>query len=349
MILKQLELKNYRNHLDRAFSFDKKVTLIIGPNGAGKTNILEAIYLLSTGKPFRAMYDRDVITHSKDSATIKGVIKKENKEIRVGILIEKNQKYKNASIKRIKINGKSVRISTVSQFSNSVLFSPLNMDLLTASPSTRRRFLDDVLTQTEEGYKKALRDYTKARRQKNRILEIVRETGKGESQLDYWNQKMLQVGSEIQGKREHLIKFFSGDLNDKIKTMDLSLTVNIEYNISSLNKKRLEEYHEREIAAGTSLIGPHRDDFSITQEGRNVGNYASRGQQRTLILCLKICELEYIEKTVKERPILLLDDIFSELDKDHRATLKKIVGRQQTILTATETPVGFEDSPKINL
>ena len=349
MILKQLELINYINYLDKSLSFDENVTLIVGPNGAGKTNILEAIYLLSTGKPFRATYDRDVITHSKDSATIKGVIKRESKEIRVGIQIEKNPKYKNTSTKRIKINGKSVRVSTVSQFSNSVLFSPLNMDLLTASPSTRRHFLDDVLNQTDENYKAALRDYTKARRQKNRILEIVRETGKGGSQLDYWNQKMLQVGGEIQGKREHLIKFFRGNLNDKIKIMDLSLTVDIEYNISSLNKKRLEEYYRREIAAGTSLIGPHRDDFSITQKGKNVGNYASRGQQRTIILCLKICELEYIEKTVGERPLLLLDDIFSELDEDHRSTLRKIVGRQQTILTATEVPKGFENNPVINL
>ena len=137
MTLKQLELKNYRNHLDRAFNFDEKVTLIVGPNGAGKTNILEAIHLLSTGRPFRTLYDRGVINHSKGSATIKGIIKKDDersKETRVGILIEKNQKYKNASTKKIRINGKSIRVGTISQFSNSVLFSPLNMGLLTASP-----------------------------------------------------------------------------------------------------------------------------------------------------------------------------------------------------------------------
>ena len=352
MILKQLELKNYRNHLDRAFNFDEKVTLIVGPNGAGKTNILEAIHLLSTGRPFRTLYDRGVINHSKGSATIKGIIKKDDersKETRVGILIEKNQKYKNASTKKIRINGKSIRVGTISQFSNSVLFSPLNMGLLTASPSGRRGFLDDILNQTDEGYKKSLKNYTKARRQKNRILEIVRETGKGGSQLDYWNQKMLQIGSEIQGKRENLIKFFRQNLGGKIKTMDPSLTIDIEYNISSINKKRLEEYYEKEISACTSLIGPHRDDFSITQKGKNVGNYASRGQQRTLILCLKICELKYIENAVGERPILLLDDIFSELDRDHRAALRNIVQKQQTILTATETPIGFEDSTRINL
>jgi len=352
MVLKQLKLKNYRNHLERTFSFDEKVTLIVGPNGSGKTNILEAIHLLSAGKPFRAIYDRDVITHSKDSTTIKGILKKENKEskeIRVGILIEKNQKYKNASTKRIKINGKGVRVGIVAQFSNSVLFSPLNMALLTSPPSVRRHFLDDVLNQTEESYKKALRDYTKARRQKNRVLEIVRETGKGEMQLDYWNEKMFQLGSEIQEKRKHLIEYFGQNLNDKVETMNSNLIVDVEYSISPISKERLEVYKKKEVAAGTSLIGPHRDDFLLTYNNMNVGNYASRGEQRTLILGLKICEFNYIEKTVGESPILLLDDIFSELDEDHRAALSSIVQRQQTILTSTEIPKGFEDSPRINL
>jgi len=351
MILKQLELTNYRNHLEKTFDFDEKVTLIVGPNGAGKTNILEAIYLLSTGKPFKATYDREAINHSKEIATIKGVIKRESKEIRVGMLIEKSQKYENASSKKVKINGKSIRIGAVSQFSNSVLFSPLNMGLLTASPSKRRRFLDDILNQTDENYKKALKGYTKARRQKNKILEMIRGAGRGKTQLGYWNEKMFQLGSEIQEKRKHLIEYFRQNLNDKIEAIDSTLITDVEYNVNPINKERLEVYQKKEVAAGTSLIGPHRDDFLLRHGNgnRNVGNYASRGEQRTLILGLKICELGYIEGVVKEKPILLLDDIFSELDEKHKSALKEIVAKQQTILTATETPRGFEDNTRINL
>ncbi len=359
MNIKHLELKNYRNHSDLKIDFDQKITLITGLNGSGKTNIIEALHFLSTGKPFRARYDRDVIHHTKNFATIKGLVKKREQEkpkkIGIGILIKKSPKYENSSSKKVKIDGKSVRISDLSKITNTVLFSPLDMDLLISSPSNRRNFLDNILEQSDSNYKKTTRDYKKARRQKNKILEIIQETGKALSQLEYWNKKVLNRGVEIQEKRKNLIEYFNKNLNLKLKQSDPKLDCFVEYDINKMSKERLQEYEQKEIAARTSLIGPHRDDFLLTAKDRSnkkkidLGNFSSRGQQRTLILALKLCELDYLENSKGERPILLLDDIFSELDEEHKKTLKSLVLQQQTIITATEIPEDFTSFPEIKL
>ncbi|MBD3365796.1 DNA replication and repair protein RecF [candidate division WWE3 bacterium] len=375
MYLKHLQLTNYRNHEDKKLVFDAAGKLIVGPNGSGKTNIIEAINFLATGKPFRAGYDREVIMHGKSLAAIKAQViegisqeekearaipedqetpaghqetpqKNENKPITIGIGIQKSDKYENASSKKVKINGKSTKIGSLAEKVNTVLFSPLDMNLLTNSPSTRRNFFDDVLEQASKEYKKARRDFRKARRQKNKILEIIRETGKGHSQLDYWNKKVLEMGQVIQENRKKLAEYFNDQMDSHLETLDPSLECTFVYDANLINQERLEIYAEKELAAGTSLIGPHRDDFYLEQEKiSNLADYASRGQQRTLILTLKLCVLEFLEGVVGKKPILLLDDIFSELDETHRGVLENLVRSQQTILTATEVPKGFESFP----
>lgn len=350
MQIKELELKNYRNHETLKLEFASEGKLILGNNGTGKTNIIEAINFLSTGKPFRARYDREVIQHNKGSASIKSIVHTREKEAQIGIMIKKSEKYDNASSKKVKVNGKNIKIGTLSQLVNCVLFSPLTMNLLINSPSTRRDFLNDILEQSDPKYKKTLRDYKKARRQKNKILEIIKETGKGESQLDYWSEKVLAFGKKIQEKRTELIDFFNKELNSKLEESKMPLETQVKYDINVINQKRLDNYRSKEIAAGTSLIGPHRDDFELYDANeKNLGSYASRGQQRTLILGLKLCELDYLEEKTEQKPILLLDDIFSELDKKHKSTINSLVLKQQTILTATETPKAFESFPKTTL
>lgn len=351
MKLKTLELKDYRNHKEKIIHFKPKGLLILGENGSGKTNIIEAIQLLTTGKPFKAGYDREAVAHNKKYTAIKGTIQKrgQEKDIRIGILIKKSSKYENASSKKVKINGQSKRIGSLAETVNSVLFSPLDMDLLTGSPSNRRSYLNDILEQSDKEYKKAIRDYKKARRQKNKILEIFQETGKGTSQLEYWNEKLLDLGTKIQAARRKLIDYLNENINQKLNQIDLNLQVKVYYDINPISEERLEKYYSKEIAATTSLIGPHRDDFKLMQEELDLSRYASRGQQRTLILCLKLCELEYLETSTGEKPILLLDDIFSELDEAHRKVLQELIGKQQTIITATERPQGFSSFPELIL
>jgi DNA replication and repair protein RecF len=177
----------------------------------------------------------------------------------------------------------------------------------------------------------------------------MQETGKGESQLEYWNEKVLSLGEGIQNKRENLIDFFNENLNSKLEQSKSNLRAKAVYDVNRMSKERLEDYRLKEIGAGTSLIGPHRDDFRLAENGFDLSSYASRGQQRTLILALKLCELEYLEKVTERKPILLLDDIFSELDERHRSTVKCLVSGHQTILTSTEITKDFEDFPKNKL
>lgn len=350
MIIREIQLKNYRNHTDKNFKFTPKISLIVGENGSGKTNIIEAINFASTGRPFKARYDREIISHGKDGAVVKALVKRENssqengqaKEHKIGILVEKSERYENASSKTVKIDGKGRRIGALSKVFNTVLFSPLDMDLLTGSPSTRRDYMDKVLTQSDPKYGKNLTKYTKARRQRNKILEMVRETRGGYAQLNYWDEKVLSLGQEIQEAREKWVEYINDILNLKVEKIDDRLESKLVYEKSPINRKKLDNYRPREIAAGTSLIGPHREDFTLMHNGVDLARYASRGQQRTLILVLKLCELEFLEHKVGERPVLLLDDIFSELDEKHKSSLEKVVHSQQTILTATDIPKGFE-------
>lgn len=358
MKIKILQLQNYRNYKEETFNFDPEVTLIIGPNGSGKTNVIEAVNMVATGKPFRTGYDREIIRHEEQIATIRAKVTgrgtqtkkaEEHKTHRIGIALQKSEKYANTSGKKVKIDGKSKRISALSEYFNTVLFSPLDMDLLTGSPSGRRIFLDNILSQSSKEYREALSDFTKARRQRNKVLELIRETGGGQVQIKYWNERFLSLGQKIHEERKALIGYLNEELGTKLTKADKELRAQTRYEDSPLTKARLEEYYPKEVAAGTSLIGPHREDFALMDGGLDLANYSSRGQQRTLILVLKLCELEFLESKLGHKPVLLLDDIFSELDEEHRKTLKNLVHSQQTILTATDIPKGFETSPRIIL
>lgn len=358
MYIKQLELTNYRNHKNLTLEFSDKITLITGENGSGKTNIIEAINLLSTGKGFKAGFDKETIDYQKETATIKGLIIKEapnevKTELRIGVMIQKLNEEGNKSSKTVKINGKSTRIGALSNNFNTVLFSPLEMNLLVNGPSQRRAFLDTLLSQGDDEYKRNLSDYIKVRRQRNKVLENIRETGAGYAQLKFWNERLIKRGEAIQAKRKDFFEHLNKNINKVIQKVDPKIETTVKYIINPAIEEKLAFYEPREVAAATTLLGPHRDDFIFTSEkyGQNqdLSKYASRGQQRTLILSLKLCELNYLEKKLVEKPVLLLDDIFSELDENHKNALEKVIFDQQTIITSTEKPNSYKNSPVISL
>ncbi|MBP8960770.1 DNA replication and repair protein RecF [Patescibacteria group bacterium] len=344
MQITKLELINYRNHKNLSMEFAENTTLIIGGNGSGKTNIIEAINMLSTGKGFKASFDREVINYKEKSSTIKGNITRETnddtlkKEIKMGILIQKDQDESNKSIKTAKINGKPLKIGNLSNSFNTVLFSPLEMNLLVNGPSKRRDFLDTILFQRDDAYKKDLSNFTKVRRQRNKILETLREKGSGYAQLKFWNEKLIQHGKSLQEKRKQFFEYINDHINDVIKKIDPNIETKVKYLINPALEEKLVLYQQKEIFAGATLVGPHRDDFIFTSkeygETQDFSKFASRGQQRTLILALKLCELSYLEQRIGEKPVLLLDDIFSELDEKHQMALKNVIGEQQTIITS---------------
>ncbi len=380
MILQSLSLTNFRNYSKADFTFSPTTTLILGPNAVGKTNLLEAIYYLASGKSFRAGYDREAIAQGAPFANLKSQISNlkygEEKELELQILA--NENGENTSSKRFKVNGVKKRRADFAGNLRAVCFGPEEILLVTGSPSRRRKYLDSVLVQVDRDYARALSEYEKVVRQRNRLLLLIREgepsfakASGGLRQLNFWDEKMLALGSVLTKKRQEMF----GDFNAWLKDYGLFLLFEPR---PWLNKK---DSREREIAAGMTLRGPHRDDFGFLKSGseqlrklsesagqnfrepknQSVGNsdvsgtlthrradapsysefsdlssFGSRGEQRLAVLHLKLAELEFISERTGDRPLLLLDDIFSELDEDNRGSVLELLGKQQTIVTATD-------------
>ena len=237
--------------------------------------------------------------------------------------------------KKLLINGVPKRLIDFAGNFKTVLFGPWDMDLVTGPPPLRRKFLDTVLSQVDREYRRAILSYEKGLRQRNRLLFRIREEGLSRGQLLFWNQLLIKNGDYISAKREELINVinFKGDLNNT--------KFEITYDRSSISEGRLKQYAEEEIAAATTLVGPHRDDFLFRiqvnkKETRDLAIYGSRGEQRMGILWLKLRELAFVEETTNEKPTLLLDDILSELDHQHRKIVVELAKGQQTVITTAD-------------
>ncbi len=344
MIIKSLKLKNYRNYSDLQLEFDSGINLLVGDNGVGKTNILESIHLLASTKSFRARYDSDLISYNKGFTTVQGEIApyQDTDTDHIQIHIKRTDRTDKTSTKTAQINNVAKSLSKFTHHLKTVLFSPEDIDVITGSPSQRRKYLDLVLFQIDPKYKKFSSDYIKTVRRRNKILELINETRTGQDQLPYWNSKLLELGEYIQQKRQELIEqfntFFSSRENPYSK---YSSHLTIDYDQNLVDTKRLNTYKDREIAARTTLIGPHRDDFTLLLKGRDMAQFASRGEQRTAMFLMKLAEFHYIYSILDQKPVLLLDDIFSELDADHKDAILSFINNQQTIITtssATELP-----------
>ncbi len=345
MKLESLELTNYRNHQKLKLNFMENTTLITGPNGSGKTNILEAIHLLSTTKPFRGKYDKDIISHETNFARIEALVN----ETKLEFVIMTNPRFDNASIKKVKVNGVAKTLYGFASALKSVLFSPENIELITASPSHRRKYLDSVLSQVSVDYKRALHDYTKAVRQRNKLLETINETGRGLDQLEFWDAKVVALGITIQEHRTNLFTFMQETLTTKVHEIDPSMELQLCYAQSAISKDRITSIRQKEIWAKRTLVGPHRDDFLFLLEDKNLAEFGSRGQQRTAILALKLGEIDFIENQTNERPILLLDDVFSEFDEAHKEAVLTVLDKQQTVITSTNPIDALYDYQQVQL
>jgi DNA replication and repair protein RecF len=229
-----------------------------------------------------------------------------------------------------------------------VLFSPEDIDLILGAPGIRRKYLNLVLIQTDLKYKKCLFAYHHALIRRNKLLEAIRENSNNLDQLAYWNSKILEYGEYLQEKREELIIF----LNNYYKKIPSENNfLQIEYKVNLLSPERLAQYRQKEIAAATTLIGPHRDDFIFLQNDLNMQEFASRGEQRIAVFFVKMAEFEYIKTQINDDPIVLLDDIFSELDEIHQKVILSSIKKPQTLITTSTSDVSkhFEFPYIINL
>ncbi len=345
MFLKNFNLTNFRNYSQLELEFDTRPTIFVGNNAAGKSNILEAVYLLSTTKSQRVENEDELIKEGEEFLKVEGFT---TDDLMAGgdteLLVIINKPTSEVSFrKKVLVNGISRR--TVDFIGNlpAVIFYPSDINMVTGPPSLRRWHLDLALAQIDPGYKKALTLYEQFLTARNRVLKRIRE-GQGRSdELKYWTDELVEKGEGVRVKREEFFQF--------INSLQTPLgEFRFEYRQSPISVEKLQETNGREVAAAATLIGPHRDDYAIQLEGRNLAHFGSRGEQRMATLAFKLAQLEYMAKILGKRPILLLDDVFSELDSDHRAHVVKVVGRQQTIMTGVELeniPQDFLHSSRI--
>jgi len=374
MILKSLGLQNFRNYSQKEFIFSPGTTLVVGPNASGKTNLLEAIFLLATGKSFRAELESEMIGYNRQMSNVK--CQMSNGDVLELILTRGEINGEKTAKKICKINGVNKRLGDFVGNLRVVYFGPEDLELVTNSPAIRRRYLDMVLSQVDREYARASLSYEKGLRARNKVLEAIRETGAPRTQLYFWDQLLIKNGELITKKREELIEFFN-KYQYPISTNKYQCQINtnaqfcLEYDKSVISPGRLEQYKEEEVAAGTTLVGPHRDDIKFkiknTSDGgrlersgsddssevnrfRDLSAYGSRGEQRLAILWLKLGELAFVKEKTGELPVLLLDDIFSELDSQRRKVVWSLVGNQQTIITTTDLHlVEPESKEKMNI
>lgn len=345
MYLKDLELTNFRNHNKLRLFFEGNIILIYGPNGFGKTNILESIYLLSCGKSLRSQYDSEVINHSENFLRAQGnVISDEGDELNLEVAIDKSNFLGNRSIKKFKVNKIVRQGSKFTGILKSVIFLPSDLDLLLSSPSIRRRYLDSIFYQTSTEYKKSILDYTKALKQRNKVLELIKDNKINKEQLEFWTNIIISEGTKIQNSRQEFFKFLNENIDSLKEKLDLdNFEINFKYHPNEATYQNYLSSQEREFYTSTTQFGPHKDDFEIKQNEKNIQYFASRGQQRISLIILKMIELDFIENVTKQRPILLLDDIFSELDDKHKNAVIKMISTQQTIITSVYKISEFEE------
>lgn len=359
MIITSLTLQNFRSYTKQVFKFSPETTLITGINTAGKTNLLESIFMLATGKSFRADQDREVVRWGSEVSRVIAVVAGENldpsSEVASRRLSEAGQNFagstqsrftgklelvltngivqsQQAPLKKHLVNGIPRRSLDFIGNLRAVLFWPEDLELVTDSPSLRRKYLDNVLVQADREYRRNLLSYERGTRQRNRLLDLIRDGKAHRHQLDFWNELLIRAGGYLTDSRTEYIDFVN-NFRSAIKNYQLF------YDKSVISESRLLQYKDEEVMAGATLVGPHRDDIIFKLNGMELSKYGSRGEQRLAILWLKLAELDFIEDKTSDRPMLLLDDIFSELDENHRDLVLQLTGRQQTILTSADEEI----------
>ncbi len=342
MHIKNLSVKNFRNYRELDLEFSPEVNFITGDNGTGKTNILEAITVTSNIKSFRNTPDSEIIFWGEESYYCSSVIENSNyRKFEVGC-----SNISDRIKKKIKIDSREIMRGT-DYFGKllSVIFTPVDINLINGSPEIRRKFFDSVISKIDNEYMVILSEMKKILRSRNRILKMMRERRiSGTGQLDVWDDMFAEKTSFIVKKRREFIKKFSAFFTASYKNIaDDDPGTDIEYvpsHISDQKHKILEELGKnriRDIAMGTTGKGPQRDDYILAKEGKVFTNYASQGQRRTAAISLKMSECEIIEENSGKKSIILVDDIFSELDGKRRESMVEILNRgNQVIFTMVD-------------
>lgn len=334
MKLLSIELKNYRNYRETHIDFDKNVTIFFGDNAQGKTNVLEAIYVCATTKSHRSAKDRDLILFGEDEAHIKMMLEEGDRKVRVDMHIKKNKS------KGIAVDGVMLKkASDLFGYLNVVFFSPEDLNIIKNGPGERRKFIDFELCQLDKIYLHNIVNYNKVLSQRSRLLKDMAFFPDFMQLLEVYDSQLNLYGDVVIRSR----KKFIGQLNDIIKDIHQKLTggkeeleIIYEMDVDEGNiLDTLQKNRERDIKQKVTNAGPHRDDIKFVINGIDVRRFGSQGQQRTAALSLKMAEIRLVEMMTNEKPILLLDDVLSELDCNRQNYLLNSIKDIQTLITCT--------------
>lgn len=340
MIIKSLELENFRNYGTLSMNFDSGTNILYGDNAQGKTNILEAIYLSATTKSHKGSKDKDIVNFNEDEAHIRTYVIKDGLENRVDMHLRKNKS------KGIAINGQKIKkAADLLGLLNVVLFSPEDLSIIKDGPAQRRRFVDMELCQLDQSYLYNLNNYNKIVNQRNKLLKDLTFHPGLQDTLFVWDSQLVAYGSKIIDRRIDFVKQLNEiiyEIHNKLSGGKEELRICYEPDVSSQDyEKVLINGQDRDIRLKQTSTGPHRDDFSfmVRKMGKNeeidIRKFGSQGQQRTAALSLKLSEIELVKKITKDTPLLLLDDVLSELDSNRQNYLLNSIGDIQTIITCT--------------
>lgn len=334
MIIKSMSLKNYRNYESLNLDFDPNINIFYGDNAQGKTNILEAVYVSGTTKSHRSAKDRELIFFSEDEAHICTLLEKQGIIHKIDIHLRKN-KTKGIAIDGIPIRKASELFGIV----NFVFFSPEDLSIIKSGPSERRRFLDMELCQLDKIYLYHLSNYNKAVLQRNKILKELSFRPDYREVLDVLDIQLVQYGNEILKRRKRFTTELNGiirEIHSQLSGGQENIVLGYESNVDENSfADILTQSRDRDMRQKTTTVGPHRDDLSFYVNGIDIRKYGSQGQQRTAALSLKLSEIELVKRTIHDTPVLLLDDVLSELDSNRQNYLLNSIRNIQTLITCT--------------
>ncbi len=335
-MITSLRLQHFRSYDDVSFEFDQAVNIIVGPNASGKTNLLEAVQIIALGSSYRAK-DAELVQFGSTWARLDALSPTQSRVVK----FQGEQTIK----KSFEIDGQLLSRLMQPRTLPVVLFEPNHLLLLSSSPDLRRTFLDDLIEQTVNGFGATRRHYRRVLAQRNALLK--KNPADITQQLFVWNLRLSELGGQIARARAELISRFNdraGGLYDELagrhNVIDLQYISKFpadQYETGLLHK--LESNLELDVMRGYTVYGPHRDDLAVLIDGHPMQEAASRGETRTLVLALKVLELQMLEEARQQKPLLLLDDVFSELDAQRRKALTQFVRSYQTFITTTDADV----------
>lgn len=334
MKINSINLQNFRNYNILNISFDGETNIIYGDNAQGKTNILEAIYVSATTKSHRGNKDREMISFNEDEAHIKSIVEKNGTTYRIDMHLKKNKS------KGIAINGVPIKkASELFGIINIVVFSPEDLNIIKEGPAARRHFIDMELSQIDKIYLSDLSNYNRVLVQRNKLLKDLYFRDDVIDTLDIWDIQLVNYGKRMIEARKKFIKSLNdiiGEIHRNLSGSKEQLLIKYEPNIhESEFERQLIQCRDRDLKTKMTNIGPHKDDISFFINGNDVRKYGSQGQQRTAALSLKLSEIELVKSVIHDSPILLLDDVLSELDSNRQNLLLNSIKDIQTIITCT--------------